>query len=159
MSGINGFGFGFTDLVPLPKSTCGFSFRRVGRDERENKSCRESAIDLRRSCTSSGKPSWPSQRGKSTAEVCKKLGVAEQTYYRWRREYGGLKVDRAKKLKEVERENARHNQHALRGVEEASTSSFFLTCGTRTRYISTFSQFVEIRSSDVVVFLCTSRST
>jgi transposase-like protein len=43
-------------------------------------------------------------QGKSTAEVCKKLGVAEQTYYRWRREYGGLKVDQAK---ELEKENAR----------------------------------------------------
>ena len=43
-------------------------------------------------------------QGKSTAEVCKKLGVAEQTYYRWRREYGGLKVDQAK---EFEKENAR----------------------------------------------------
>ena len=43
-------------------------------------------------------------QGKSTAEVCKKLGVAEQAYYRWRREYGGLKVDQAK---EFEKENAR----------------------------------------------------
>lgn len=43
-------------------------------------------------------------QGKSTAEVCKKLGVAEQTYYRWRREYGGLRVDQAK---ELEKENAR----------------------------------------------------
>jgi len=43
-------------------------------------------------------------QGKSTAEVCKKLGVAEQAYYRWRREYGGLKVDQAK---ELEKENAR----------------------------------------------------
>ena len=46
-------------------------------------------------------------QGKSTAEVCKKLGVTEQTYYRWRREYVGLKVDQAKKLKELEKENAR----------------------------------------------------
>ncbi len=46
-------------------------------------------------------------KGKSTAEVCKKLGVAEQTYYRWRCECGGLKVDQAKKLKELEKENAR----------------------------------------------------
>jgi putative transposase len=45
--------------------------------------------------------------GKVTAEVCKQLGVAEQTDYRWRCEYGGLKVDQAKKLKELEKENAR----------------------------------------------------
>ena len=43
-------------------------------------------------------------QGKSTAEVCKKLGVAQQAYYRWRREYGGLRVDQAK---ELEKENAR----------------------------------------------------
>jgi len=43
-------------------------------------------------------------QGKSTAEVCKKLGVAQQAYYRWRREYSGLKVDQAK---ELEKENAR----------------------------------------------------
>jgi hypothetical protein len=35
------------------------------------------------------------------------LGISEQTYYRWRREYGGLRVDQAKKLKELERENTR----------------------------------------------------
>ncbi len=46
-------------------------------------------------------------QGKKTPEVCKKLGVTEQTYYRWRREYGGLKVDQAKKLKELEKENFR----------------------------------------------------
>ena len=46
-------------------------------------------------------------QGKKTPEVCKKLGVTEQTYYRWRREYGGLKVDQARKLKELEKENAR----------------------------------------------------
>ena len=45
--------------------------------------------------------------GSSVAAVCKLLGVTEQTYYRWRKEYGGLKTDQAKKLKELERENAR----------------------------------------------------
>jgi len=39
--------------------------------------------------------------------ACKQIGVTEQTYYRWRKEYGGLKADQAKKLKELERENAR----------------------------------------------------
>jgi transposase-like protein len=46
-------------------------------------------------------------KGLSTAEVCKKLGITENTYYRWRREYGGLRVDQAKRLKELERENGR----------------------------------------------------
>ncbi len=41
------------------------------------------------------------------AEVCRKLGVSEQTYYRWRKEYGGMRVDQAKRLKKLEQENAR----------------------------------------------------
>lgn len=46
-------------------------------------------------------------KGLPAAEVCKKLGVTENTYYRWRREYGGLRIDQAKRLKELERENSR----------------------------------------------------
>ena len=46
-------------------------------------------------------------KGKTVPLVCKQLGVSEQTYYRWRKEYGGLKVDQAKKLRELEKENAR----------------------------------------------------
>jgi putative transposase len=46
-------------------------------------------------------------QGRTTGEVCRQLGVSEQSYYRWRREYGGLKVDQAKRLKELEKENAR----------------------------------------------------
>ena len=45
--------------------------------------------------------------GNSVAQVCKKLEVTEQTYYRWRKEYGGMKVEQAKKLKELEKENSR----------------------------------------------------
>ena len=46
-------------------------------------------------------------QGKSIAQACKQIGVTDQTYYRWRREYGGMKADQAKRLKELERENAR----------------------------------------------------
>jgi transposase-like protein len=46
-------------------------------------------------------------KGQSTVEVARKLGITEQTYYRWRKEYGGLRVDQAKRLKELERENSR----------------------------------------------------
>ena len=46
-------------------------------------------------------------RGKRTGEICRKLGITEQTYYRWRKEYGGLRTDQARRLKELERENAR----------------------------------------------------
>ena len=46
-------------------------------------------------------------KGLSTAEVVRTLGIAEQTYYRWRKEYGGLRLDQAKRLKELEKENTR----------------------------------------------------
>jgi putative transposase len=45
--------------------------------------------------------------GKSVALACKEAQLAEQTYYRWRKEYGGLQVDQAKRLKELEHENAK----------------------------------------------------
>ena len=46
-------------------------------------------------------------QGRSVADAAKAIGVTEQSYYRWRREYGGLKSDQARRLKELERENAR----------------------------------------------------
>ena len=46
-------------------------------------------------------------KGGKIALVCKQIGVTEQTYYRWRKEYGGLKVEQAKRLKELEKENGR----------------------------------------------------
>lgn len=46
-------------------------------------------------------------KGSTIAAVCKVLGITDQTYFRWRKEYGGLKVDQAKRFKELEQENAR----------------------------------------------------
>ncbi len=46
-------------------------------------------------------------QGISIAEASRKIGITEQTYYRWRREYGGLRIEQARKLKSLERENAR----------------------------------------------------
>lgn len=46
-------------------------------------------------------------RGKTVAEVIRQLGVNKITYYRWRREYGGMKVSQAKRLKDLEKENLR----------------------------------------------------
>jgi transposase-like protein len=46
-------------------------------------------------------------QGKGLAAACKEAAISEQSYYRWRKEYGGLKLAQAKKLKELERENAR----------------------------------------------------
>lgn len=45
--------------------------------------------------------------GKTVKAVCRELGISEQTYYRWRREYGGMKASQAKRLKELEKENQR----------------------------------------------------
>ena len=45
--------------------------------------------------------------GSTTKEAVRRIGVSEQTFYKWRREYGGLRVDQARRLKELEKENAR----------------------------------------------------
>ncbi len=46
-------------------------------------------------------------QGMNVSQICRRIGIADQTYYRWRKVYGGMKVDQAKRLKEVETENAR----------------------------------------------------
>ncbi len=45
--------------------------------------------------------------GQTVGEICRGIGVSEPSYYRWRREYGGLKVDQARRLKDLEQENTR----------------------------------------------------
>jgi putative transposase len=47
------------------------------------------------------------EAGLTTAELCRQHGITEQTYYRWKKEYGGLRVDQAKRLKGLEQENVR----------------------------------------------------
>ena len=46
-------------------------------------------------------------RGQLVPEACRQIGVVEQTFYRWRKEYGGLKLDQARQFKQLERENVR----------------------------------------------------
>lgn len=46
-------------------------------------------------------------KGMTLVEVCRQLEITDATYYRWRKEYGGLRVDQAKRLKELEQENGR----------------------------------------------------
>ena len=50
--------------------------------------------------------------GKTVRDVCKGIGITEQTYYRWRQEYGGMKTSQAKRFKELEKEN-RHLKQAV----------------------------------------------
>ena len=60
-------------------------------------------------CERQGRPSKAgliADQGLSIPEVCKQLGISPQSYYRYRKEYGGLKVNQAKRLKELEKENS-----------------------------------------------------
>ena len=59
--------------------------------------------------TASGKPRTLHKEAQAgtVADACRRIGVTEQSYYRWRKEYGGLKMDQARRMKELEKENAR----------------------------------------------------
>ena len=46
-------------------------------------------------------------QGATTAEACRRIAISEQTYYRWRKEYGGMEVDQLRRLKDLEQENGR----------------------------------------------------
>ena len=48
-----------------------------------------------------------SSEGRNLSEICREIGVTTNTYYRWRKEYGGMQVNQAKRLKELEKENSR----------------------------------------------------
>ena len=48
-----------------------------------------------------------SSEGRNLPEICREIGVTTNTYYRWRKEYGGMQVNQAKRLKELEKENSR----------------------------------------------------
>jgi putative transposase len=62
---------------------------------------------LRRSSRSCVKPKCGSHKGETAGKICRGARISEQNYYKWRREYRGLKIDQAKRLKEPERENER----------------------------------------------------
>ncbi len=64
-------------------------------------------------------------KGLGTAEVVRKLGITEQTYYRWRKEYGGLRLDQAKRLKELEKETfgSRSSWPTRRSTTQSSVKS------------------------------------
>ena len=60
--------------------------------------------------------------GKTVRDVCKGIGITEQTYYRWRQEYGGMKTSQAKRFKELEREN----RHLKRAVADLTVDNMIL---------------------------------
>jgi len=61
-------------------------------------------------------------QGETVGTICRSIGISEQTYYKWRREYGGLKIDQARRLKELEREN----QRLKRAVSELTLDKLIL---------------------------------
>ena len=61
-------------------------------------------------------------KGRTVAEVSKHLGITDQTYYRWRNEFGGLKIDQARRMKDLEREN----QRLKRAVAELTLDKLIL---------------------------------
>jgi len=63
-----------------------------------------------------------SSQGRNVSEICREIGVTENTYYRWRKEYGGMRVNQARRLKELERENSR----LKRAVAELSLDNLIL---------------------------------
>ena len=82
-------------------STWSEAFQRGGQDGKE------ATHSGSRSSLHCGRQRWVWPRGKSVKLISRELGITEQTYYRWRREYGGMKVSQARRLKELERENGR----------------------------------------------------
>jgi len=62
-------------------------------------------------------------QGRTVGEVCRRIGISEQSYYRWRKEYGGLKVNQARRLKELEQENTRLKQ-AVAELKEAAEGNW-----------------------------------
>jgi len=61
-------------------------------------------------------------QGKNVVKICREIGITEQTYYRWRKEYGGMKTSQVKRLKELERENS----HLKKAVAELTVDKLIL---------------------------------
>ena len=69
-------------------------------------------------------------QGQSIGQICRGQGISQNTYYRWRKEYGGLKVSQAKRLKELEKENTR----LRKAVSDLSLDKVILTEGLSGKY-------------------------
>lgn len=61
-------------------------------------------------------------QGKNVGQICREIGITEQTYYRWRKEYGGMKTVQVKRLKDLERENS----HLKKAVAELTVDKLIL---------------------------------
>ena len=65
--------------------------------------------------------------GETVGPICRRLGISEQSYYRWRREYGGMKVDQARRLKDLERENGYNESFNGKLRDELLNTEIFST--------------------------------
>ena len=61
-------------------------------------------------------------QGKNVGQICREIGISDQTYYRWRKEYGGMKTVQVKRLKDLERENS----HLKKAVAELTVDKLIL---------------------------------
>jgi transposase-like protein len=80
---------------------------RLDRKQRRLWSCPRNGIRPKRSFQYPRTVELETGKGLAVLDACRKLGITEQTYYRWKKEYGGLRVDQAKRLKGLEQENLR----------------------------------------------------
>lgn len=76
-------------------------------DQRRDNECLPRSTSPRRSSASCVRLRSCWAKAETTAEACRRIAVSEQTYYRWRKEYGGLKTDQARRMKDLEKENLR----------------------------------------------------
>jgi transposase-like protein len=83
-------------------------------------------------------------QGKTVAQASKALEISQQTYYRWRREYGGMDKTQAKKLKELEKENTRLKKL----VADLSLVNVILKLNVRSQYERTFRDIVNLTSAE-----------
>ena len=86
-------------MFPFPK--LGFGTRAKGI------ACRESVTPQSKIIGHLRQAEIRTSEGKTVAEAVRELGISEQTYYRWRKQYGGMEVNQARRLKELEQENGR----------------------------------------------------
>jgi len=83
--------------------------------------------------------------GKDTAAVCRELGVCEATYHRWRNQFGGLKAEDAKRLKELERENAKLKR-LLAALKEIAKGNFYARNAGAQPFVSSSACWGSVRT-------------
>lgn len=94
-------------------------------------------------------------QGASTAEACRRIAVSEQTYYRWRKEYGGLKTDQARRMKDLEKEN----QRLRRAISDLTLDKLILQEAARGSRRRAQAQTSEPRAATALHRSCATRAS